>query len=418
MEILECSAIPGDRTLGYVLSQWLRHRTHVPSISPFPRRVLRGDQGAPTDPKGGWGGRFALVLLVLGALYLLIQYQWYDTASESSPGIGVNFSCKRAEYLGQDCHAALAEVLDDLGARSFRLSIYWSDVEQAPGQYDWSSIDWQLDMLRQRGARAVVTVGMKAQRYPEFWLPTWLRLAANIPENGFPEDNPLIPEYLFPYLDAATRHLRDNPAVDSIQVENEPFVHFQGHANGWHIRRAFLAREIATVRAADGGIHRISISHASWLRRDDTWKWILDNADVVSQSVYTKRQRGPWSWLYIFPYRLGPFTPNLPGQAREAARRGKELWIAELQAEPYEQPTVDVRRGRGQAAASFSPRWLEDNLRLARRSGATRVYLWGVEWWMYLRDEQGDSSLWDAGRRLFGPTSVTRNENSAPPGMR
>ena len=301
-------------------------------------------------------------------------------------------------------------MLDDLGVSSFRLSVYWSDVEQAPGQYDWSSIDWQLDALHARGARAVVSIGMKAQRYPEFWLPTWLRLAANIPPDAFPEDHPLIAQYLFPYLDTAARHLAAHPAVEALQVENEPFVHYQGHANGWHIRKEFLAREIATVRAADGGRHRIMVSHASWLRRDLTWKWILDHADAVGQSVYTKRQRGPWRWLYIFPYRLGPVTPYLPGQAREAARRGKELWIGELQAEPYEQPTVDVRREPLHATASFSPRWLRDNLGLARRSGAARVYLWGVEWWAYLREQRGNEQLWELGRALFAANDGRRAE--------
>jgi hypothetical protein len=274
-------------------------------------------------------------------------------------------------------------------------------VEREPGRYDWSSIDRQLDALHARGARAVVTIGMKAQRYPEYWLPTWLRMAANIPPDAFPEDHPLIEQHLFPYLEAAARHLVAHPAVEGLQVENEPFVHFEGHANGWHIRKSFLEREIATVRATVGDVP-LSVSHASWLRTDGTWHWILDHVDVLSQSVYTKRQRGPWTWLYIFPYRIGPLTPDLPAQSRAAARHGKELWITELQGEPFESPHVDVRAVPTHQAASFSPRWLRANLKLARRSGATRAYLWGVEWWLYLRDQRDDGRLWQMGRGLFG----------------
>lgn len=354
---------------------------------------------------------FTPVAVALLFLHLLVQEQWYDTAPEANPEWGTNFSCKRAQFFGEDCHAALTAVLDDLGARRFRLSVYWSDVEQQPGVYDWSSIDWQLDALQARGARAVVSIGMKAQRFPEFWLPTWVRLAANVPRDGFPEDHAPVQEYLFPYLDAATRHLSAHPAVEALQVENEPFVYSGG---AWRIRREFLAREIATVRAADAGAHPIVVSHSSWLRRDRTWLWILDHADTLSQSVYVKWQRGP-RWLYIFRYRIGPFTPNLPGQAREATRRGKELWITELQAEPYEKPSVDVRHVPTYAARSFSPRWLHDNVRLARRSGATRVYVWGVEWWLYLRDRRGDARLWDAGRGLFGADAqAVRDDARAP----
>ena len=193
----------------------------------------------------------------------------------------------------------------------------------------------------------------------------------------------------------------DRAGAQRTRHREHRFVHFEGHANGWRLRQEFVAREIATVRAADPGGHPIVISHASWLRADMTWRWILDHADVLAQSVYTKRQRGPWPWLYIFPYRLGPLTPHLPGQARHAARDAKELWIGELQAEPYEQPTVDPRRIPTHQAGSFSLRWLHENIRLANRSGATRVYLWGAEWWAYLRDARGEPELWEAARTLF-----------------
>lgn len=340
--------------------------------------------------------------LILVAMFALSSRGWSTTRAEGAPEYGINFSCKRAQFFGEDCAALFRQSLVELNVRHVRLSAYWSDIEREPGVYDFREIDVLLAIAREREAAVTVTIGMKAQRFPEFWFPTWLRLAAALPLDVFPEDSPLITAALFPYLTAAAAHIGASDAVESIQVENEPFVHYQGHANGWRIRKSFLAREIATVRAADSGHHPIVISHASWLKRDGTWRWILENADVLAQSVYTKRQRGPWPWLYIFPYRIGPLTPDLPGQARAARQAGKSLWIAELQAEPYEQPAIDVRRIPTSAAASFSPRWFEDNVALARRSGASRVYLWGVEWWAYLRDARGDPALWDEAKALMG----------------
>lgn len=373
--------------------------------------------------------RFLPCLAALVFVYALIEGQWYTTAPQGNPELGANFSCKRAEYLGQDCRAALTEVLDGLGVRLLRLSVYWSDVEQQPGVYDWSSIDWQLDAAHQRGARVVVSIGMKAQRYPEYWLPTWLRLTANIPPQALPEDHPLVQQYLFPYLTAAARHVGAHPAVEAIQVENEPYVNYRPNrllrligrehyaptgekalhilflkfgwnATTWHISERFLAREVEAVRAA-APAQRLVLNHASWVRTDSKWRSLLRIGDVFGQSVYTKRQQGPWPWLYLLPYRLGPLSPNLPGQARAAATRGKELWITELQAEPFEAAGLDERRLSSGAVRSFSPSWLEHNLRVARRSGATRVYLWGVEWWLYQRDRQGDARFWDAGKHLW-----------------
>jgi hypothetical protein len=380
-----------------------------------PAEVLNGEE---SDSAGRQPGPFRRVLrrvppvlriyapiaLVLIAFYGVGRCGWPSTAAEGRPEYGVNFSCKQAQYLGLDCTRLFATVLDDLGVRHVRIAAYWSDIERRPGVYDFSSVDRLLDMAAERGAGVTVSVGMKGQRYPEFWFPAWLRRATQIPDNGFPEDNPLVQEAIFPYLEAAARHIGAHPAVEAIQVENEPFVHFQGHANGWHIRKEFLAREIATVRAADPGGHPIVVSHASWVTMDDTWRWILENTDAVAQSVYTKRQRGPWPWLYIFPYRIGPLTPDLPGQARVAAELGKQLWIGELQAEPYEHPSVDIRSIPTAEAASFSPRWLRENVRLAARSGASRVYLWGVEWWAYLREKRGEPELWEEAK------SVMRNE--------
>jgi hypothetical protein len=285
--------------------------------------------------------------------------------------------------------------------RHVRISAYWSDIERRPGAYDFRSVDRLLEIAAEHGAAVTVTLGMRAQRYPEFWLPTWLRQRLEGDVGQYPEDHPQLRAALLAYLDAAARHIGAHPAVDALQVENEAFVPSYAHDPRWRIRPAFLAEEIAVVRAADPGGHPILVSHASWLRKDDSWRWILEHADVLGQSVYTKRQRGPWDWLYIYPYRLGPFTPDLPGQARAARRAGKQVWIAELQAEPFEAPEVDVRRISTAEAASFSPRWLEENARLARRSGATRAYLWGVEWWAYLRDVRGEPELWEAARALF-----------------
>ena len=62
---------------------------------------------------------------------------------------------------------------------------------------------------------------------------------------------------------------------------------------------------------------------------------------------------------------------------------------------------MDVRRIPTYAAASFSPRWFRANVDLARRSGASRVYLWGAEWWAYLRDTRAEPELWEMARDLL-----------------
>jgi hypothetical protein len=340
----------------------------------------------------------AALLIGIYALGLTGSQSWDGT---TQPDYGVNFSCKRADWLGYDCHELFARVLDDLGARHVRLSAYWSDIEAREGIYDFTDIDALLDMAETRGARVTVSIGMKGQRYPEYWLPGWLRDRLDGLPTGYADDQEELVRHVFPYLEAAARHIGAHPAVEALMVENEPFVSLHTYVDGWHLRHEFVARQIATVRAADPVGHPIVISHASWLKTDETWRWILSEADVLSQSVYVKRQRGPRPWLYIFPYRIGPWTPDLPGQARAARAQGKQVWIGELQAEPFEQHGTDPRQMPSHRLASFSARWLRHNARLADRSGVTRAYLWGVEWWAYLADRRGEPEVWDTGRDLL-----------------
>jgi hypothetical protein len=371
-------------------------------MQPVPEGVGRY-RYAPTRRSAWLSIRIFLpVAFLFVSLYLFSTCAWYETAPAGSPVFGVNFSCRQADYLGLDCFALFAEVLDDLGARYVRLSAYWSGIERRPGVYDFSEIDRLLDLAHSRGALVTVTVGMKAQRYPEFWLPRWLAPQITAPVKGFPEDTPALQEALFPYLEATAAHLGAHPAVEAFQVENEPFTAPESISKGWSIRPEFLLREIDAVRAADPGGHPIVVNHGSWSRWDTRWRWIVDNADVLGQSVYTKRQHGPWPWFYLQPFRWGWFTPALPEQARTAEERGKALWITELQGEPFEHPAVDLRRTPTGAADSNSPAWLRQNVELARRSGASRVYVWGVEWWAYLRDRRDDPSLWMIGRETIG----------------
>jgi hypothetical protein len=346
------------------------------------------------------------------ALFAFSNCVWYATRTPRDPVAGVNFSCKHARYLGLPCEQLFEEVLDDLGVRHVRLSAYWSDIERRPGAYDFSSIDRLLDIALSRDAAVTVTIGMKAQRYPEFWLPGWLTRQADLPDLGYPEDDPLLQESLLAYLTVAARHLGAHPAVEAIQVENEPFVTERRNMAGWTMRHEFVERQIAVVRAADPGRRPIIVNYSAWVSRDTGWQWILDHADVLGQSVYTKRHIGLWSWLYVFPYRWGPLTVNLPRQVRHASERNRAVWITELQAEPFEQRGTDIRDLGSQEARSFSRYRLKANVDLARRSGVDRFYIWGVEWWAYLRDVRGEPELWDLGRTLFSQPRI--DAGSAP----
>jgi len=330
-------------------------------------------------------------------LALFVGRYWYDAAPQRPVQFGASFSCQQVRYLDGDCATAFAALLDDLGVRHVRLSLYWNQVEPAPGGFDFSETDALIRQAALRGADVLLTVGIKAQRYPEVYLPDWLQAGAVYPEGAVLDRQPGVRQAALAYVAAAVQHYAGEPSVSGWQVENEPFIKNFDKIHGWTVSEEMTAAEAASVRAQDP-LHRpIVVTHSSWTLYDRRWKDALALGDVLGQNVFTKKA---WirDWWYFFPYEMGPFVPNLPGQAAAARRAGKRLWITELQAEPEERQSL--LQLDPAVAQSISPRLLLDNAALARRSGAERAYLWGAEWW-YARHLKGDDGLWNAARLLL-----------------
>jgi hypothetical protein len=338
-----------------------------------------------------------VVVVALLLLAVFVGRRWYDVAPQGSPELGVSFSCRQARFLGEDCLPAYTALLDELGVRHVRLSLYWSEVEPSPGSYDFSEVDALVSAAAARGADVLLTMGIKGQRYPEVYLPDWLVAGRAIPESAYLDRVPGVRNAALAIVQAAAAHFATTRAVTAWQVENEPFIKNFDEIQGWRVSSEMTAAEVAALRAADPLRRPIVVTHSSWTVYDQGWKRALALGDVLGQNVFTKKA---WvaDWWYFFPYRMGPWVPNLPGQASLARRQGKQLWITELQAEPEE------RRGlttlSPEQIGSISPRLLKENLALARRSGAGRVYLWGAEWWYAARNGGARTDLWDAARAL------------------
>jgi hypothetical protein len=354
----------------------------------------------------------AAIACSLAAFMIANRFEWPARAAAGEPLYGADFSCRQAQYLGEDCHAAYTALLDQLGVRHVRLSAYWDEIEPQPGVYDFSDLDWQIGEAAKRGVAVTLTVGIKGQRSPEYYVPDWARAGRGIPDGSSPADYPDIAAGSINFVRATVQHEAGQNAIEVWQVENEPYVHFWHTAHDWVLPSWFVNEEAQAIRQSDPAQRPLLITHASWLRTDGTWRNILKTADIVGEAVYTKRQRGPLASIYLFPFQLGPLTPDLPGQEAVADRLGKAVWISELQAEPFEAPWVDVKDANC-SSPTISPELLRDNLTLADRSGAERAYLWGAEWWYYCLTQKGDPAMWDAARSAFATSAAREISHSA-----
>lgn len=315
-----------------------------------------------------------------------------------APLLGVNFSHRQAAWLGLDPDEAYSALLNDLRVRYFRLSLYWEEIQPAPTRYDFSTVQRQLDWAESRGARVLLTIGLKAQRHPEFYPPEWLLREGGPPRGAAIAQQPRIVAHLMLMLERAVAILADFNCIDAWQVENEPFLPTAGRTIGWHFDEQTLRKEIQAVEAADARHRPIVINHSSSSILGLDWMKALRLGDVLAQDVYTRKPASGGPLRYFNPYLLGPLGPNLFVQSTLANRFGRQFWITELQAEPWERtPLIELDDAE---IGSISPERLEANLRLAFRSRPERIYLWGAEWWRY-RQQRGDCRYWELVRGLF-----------------
>ena len=344
------------------------------------------------------------ILLLVVAFHRFIWSPWYDTAPLGTPAYGVDFSCRDTDELGEDCRQTLTAILEQLHPRYLRLAAYWDQVEPRPGVYDFSSIDWQIAEAQSHGARVTLSVGMKGQRWPEYYLPAWLISSQPIPDHTSPADNTAVASAALTYIGAVVAHEAGQPAIEAWQVDNEPLVHTRTSYRGWYLTLPFVQREAATIRAADPRRRPLLITNSSDIYipfADPVWRGLLSVGDILGESLYPKRQRGPFAQLYLYPYQIGPFTPDLYAQARTAKQQGKQFWISELQAEPYEAAGVRLTDNSTCNWPSLPPEQLRANIQLARRSGAERAYLWGAEWWYYCLTVHHDARFWQIGQEVL-----------------
>jgi hypothetical protein len=331
--------------------------------------------------------------------------------------VGTSFSVRRAEGLGLDWQQTYREVLD-MHFKVIRLSVYWDQVD-AEG-YD--QVDWLMKESARAGQPVVLTVGMKGVGWPEFFIP-----AQYLPRTGAGGDlarDPVVGEAVLPFIQETVQRYAAYPNLVAWQVENEPFN--PSGPNRWWIGRDLLQRELATLRAYDSAGHRVIVNvfghfnmqlDAASSRSGATLGSllgfdsnsaekdvlsVLQPGDILGSDVYTRI-----GYSFLGHDAVAEADSNWDDRVAEwrntALQQGKEAWVTEAQAEPWESD-----RSTYATPKSFSPPDLERTFHDLKLAGQTTVLLWGVEYW-YWQLHNGDPTWLEAAR------SILRSEAKAPP---
>ena len=296
---------------------------------------------------------------------------------------GVTFSVPQAEGLNLEWQKTFLSLLDDLGVRQFRLVAEWDRLEPKAGEYDFSSLDWQLSELEKRGGKAIVAIGMKVPRWPECHIPAWAK--------DMPKEKQQLE--ILSLLKQTVSHFSSRDAITIWQVENEPFLPFG--TCPWLPDLTFLKKEIAVVKAADPS-RQVMVTDSGELSLLFTAARL---GDIVGTTLYRKVLNGQLNRYITCPFSSGYY-----------ARRvwlikkffGKEVQDVELQAEPWTERGI-LNTPLEETQKTLDLDQFKDNIEFARHAGHKQVYLWGAEWWHYMK-EQNRPEFWDEAKLLFSET--------------
>jgi hypothetical protein len=96
------------------------------------------------------------------------------------------------------------------------------------------------------------------------------------------------------------------------------------------------------------------------------------------------------------------FPPNYYWRKAQIVKKlfDKDVICVELQAEPWV-PGLISDFSLEEQYKSMDLGRLQKNIEFARATGLKEFYLWGGEWWYWLKEKKDDPSVWQEVSKLF-----------------
>jgi len=329
-------------------------------------------------------------LICLAAGALLLGSEAWPPAKTAAPLVGFSFSPVESLGANRVPTQDLAILLDATDPDLVRLPIYWESVEPTPDSLDFSSVDELLavveahDQVSGRQTRVVLTVGARNFLYPELHEPAWAAPRAQ------PHLNDLQSAAAYrAYFDGSLLRYRDSPLLYAWQVENEPLDYVVNASTGAdQITAEQLAWEISEVHQLDPGRTVVITTFDGWNSTIDVLQLYAPPV-VAALRAYPSGHPGETlaagDALGLDLYVDAPSTPlrftspdlrsvwkqqALDFWAGQARAQGKQLWLAEMQAQPWT------------TGSAFTPANLDASATDYRQEPLSVVLLWGVATWL------------------------------------
>lgn len=293
---------------------------------------------------------------------------------------GVNFSQKHSQSLGLDWKENYLALLDDLNVKNIKLAVHWDLIEPQENQFNFQDLDWQIEKAEEKRAKLVLAIGMKTPRWPECHVPEWAKNKSKQEQQ----------KEILKMLENIILRYKDSPAIKYWQVENEPLFPFGDCP--W-IDKDFLKKEIDLVKSLDKK-DRVLISDSG---EGSFWIQAAILGDIVGTTIYRK------AWFHQPGFYVNyPFPPIFYARKAQIINKlfDKEVICVELQTEPwgpkllYDSPLEEQEK-------TMNLEQFKANIEFAKKTGLKEFYLWGSEWWYWMKEKQNRPAIWDEARTIF-----------------
>ncbi len=324
-----------------------------------------------------------LIIILALAVFLFCYFFVGKASVPKSITWGVDFSQMQAESLKLNWKETYLTIINDLGAKNIKIHTQWDWVEGKKDKYYFNDIDWQLAQAKNSDVKIIYVVGMKSGRWPECHVPVW---ASNLSEQQQQDE-------ILKYIKEVVLRYKTNDVIINWQVENEPLFNF-GKCP-WY-DKDFLKTEVAFVKSLDPS-RQVIISDSG---EQSDWFEAAKIADVVGVTMYRK------VWAHVtdnLGFNVNSFlSPVTYWRKAQLVKKiyGKDVICIELQAEPWaSKPFYDV--SLEEQSKTMNPEIFAQNIEYAKQTGLDKFYLWGVEWWYWMKKVQNQPAIWNEAKKLF-----------------
>jgi len=317
--------------------------------------------------------RFLQIIFVLVIIFLLF---WYWPRQKIKPEYGFTFSAKYAVELKLDPRETLEKIFTDLNFKKVRLVAYWDEIEKIDGQFDYSQLDWQIDMAEKYNAEIILAIGKRVPRWPECHIPNWV---LNLEQDT--QD-----EYLINYVEQIVSKYKDRASIKLWQVENEPFLTSYAKQYCGQFDKNILDKEIKLVKQIDPDTP-ILLTDSGEL---GFWFKTYSRADHFGSTFYMYTANNFFDDMrsimshnnYLYKRKI-----------MELFYGKKPSYLIEVSIEPWFTKPITSASFAEQLKKMNTER-AETIFNITNQTGFTIQYLWGAEWWFFLK-QNGYPELWD-----------------------